>query len=155
MADLERLDLAYQLVLDSFLQRGQGLHYTELARILSVPPEAGRELLHKLMATGIPAWVYPETDLIASFAPFNSLPTQYRVMVEGRQQWFAQCGFEALAVGWVFPGKAVTVQAPCLDCGELLRVTLRDGVLLEQSHPGMVGYVDVPFGQWRRNMAYS
>jgi hypothetical protein len=43
------------------------------------------------MATpGIPGWLHPHTDYIASFAPFNNLPTQYRITIEGQQKWFGQ-----------------------------------------------------------------
>ena len=56
-------------------------------------------------------WLHPETDYIASFPPLNSLPTQYRVSVRGEQRWFAQCGFEATSVTWLFPGETVRVEA--------------------------------------------
>ncbi len=62
-------------------------------------------MLHELVATGIPAWLHPDTDYIVSFPPFHNLPTQYRVTVDGEQKWFAQCGFESLAVRWLFPGR--------------------------------------------------
>ena len=63
-------------------------------------------------------WLHPETDYIASFPPLNNLPTQYRISVRGEQRWFAQCGFEATSVTWLFPGETVRVDAPCLDCGD-------------------------------------
>ncbi len=42
------------------------------------------------MGAGTPSWLFPDTDQIASFAPLNNLPTQYRISVEGEQKWFAQ-----------------------------------------------------------------
>jgi hypothetical protein len=42
------------------------------------------------MAAGIPGWLHPSTDYIASFAPFNNLPTQYRITIERQQKWFGQ-----------------------------------------------------------------
>ena len=65
-------------------------------------------------------WLHPETDYIASFPPLNGLPTQYRVTVRGEQKWFAQCGFEATSVTWLFPGERVRIDAACLDCGDPL-----------------------------------
>jgi hypothetical protein len=54
-------------------------------------PDEGQRLLHDLINTGImPMWLHPGTDIIASFAPFNNLPTQYRITVEGQQKWFGQ-----------------------------------------------------------------
>jgi hypothetical protein len=52
--------------------------------------EEGRRLLHDLMATPVPAWLHLGTDYIVSVAPFNSLPTQYRLTIDGQQKWFAQ-----------------------------------------------------------------
>lgn len=90
MADSSVMDQTYHFVLQTMVKRGFAPHYTEIARALSVPPEGGKKLLHDLMGTGIPAWLHPGTDHIASFAPLNNLPTQYRVSVEGHQKWFAQ-----------------------------------------------------------------
>lgn len=90
MADTHQLDRTYHFVMESFVRRGQAPHYTEIARAFSVFPEEGRRLLHELMSAGLAAWLHPGTDLIASFAPFNNLPTQYRITVDGQQKWFGQ-----------------------------------------------------------------
>ncbi len=50
----------------------------------------GRELVQELFARNVPGWVHPGTDYIASFAPFNNQPTQYRITIDGHQKWFAQ-----------------------------------------------------------------
>ena len=91
MTEQAMLNKAYQLVLQRFIDTGRAPHYTEMAAELGIPPEAGRQLLHDLMATGLPAiWIHPGTDHVASFAPFSNLPTQYRITVEGTQKWFGQ-----------------------------------------------------------------
>jgi len=90
MTDQQQLDRTYHFIMESFVRQGQAPHYTGIAREFSVPPEEGRRLLHELMTTSLPIWLYPETDLIASFAPFNNLPTQYRITIDGQQKWFAQ-----------------------------------------------------------------
>jgi hypothetical protein len=89
MADVKMLDKAYHYVMDQFVQTGQAPHYTELAAGLGIPMEEGRQLVHDLVSQ-LPAWVHPGTDLIASIAPFNNLPTQYRVSVDGQQKWYGQ-----------------------------------------------------------------
>lgn len=86
----QQLDRTYHFILESFVARGFAPHFTEIAREFSVNPDEGKKLLHELMATGLPIWLYPGTDLIASFAPFNNLPTQYLITVDGQQKWFAQ-----------------------------------------------------------------
>ena len=90
MADIAVLDRAFHTIIQAFIHTGQAPHYTELAHQLGVPMEEGRELVHELFARGVPGWAHPGTDLIASFAPFNNQPTQYRVTIEGHQKWFAQ-----------------------------------------------------------------
>ena len=90
MADLELLDKGYFAIMSRVVETGQAPHYTELATELGLEMEEGRLLLHDLIATGIPAWVHPGTDFIASFPPFNILPTQYRITIDSQQKWFGQ-----------------------------------------------------------------
>lgn len=90
MADPTQLDRTYHFILEFLVDHGYAPHYTDIARAFGVQPDEGRELLRDLMNTKLPIWLYPDTDLIASFAPFNNLPTQYRITVAGRQKWFAQ-----------------------------------------------------------------
>ena len=90
MDDLTGLDRAYHRIMQCFITSGQTPHYVELAADLGLAVEEGRQLLHDLMDTGIPAWLHPQTDYLVSFAPFHNLPTQYRVTVDGQQRWFAQ-----------------------------------------------------------------
>ena len=91
MEDRQQLDKTYHYIMETFIERGSAPHFAEIARKFGVKPEEGKRLLHNLIDTHVmPMWLYPGTDLIVSFAPFNNLPTQYRVTVEGRQKWFAQ-----------------------------------------------------------------
>ena len=90
MPDLQLLDRAFASVMRRMIDTGQAPHYTELAADLGLSVEEGRQVLHDLMATGIPAWLHPDTDYIVSFPPFHNLPTQYRISVDGAQKWFAQ-----------------------------------------------------------------
>jgi hypothetical protein len=149
------VDRTHHFILETFVQRGYAPHYTEIAARFGVPPEEGKKLLHEVMSTGLPLWLYPGTDLIASFAPFNNLPTQYRISVDGRQGWFGQCGFESLALCWVFPGKAVQIDAPCLDCGEALQIVVRDGTIERSDPAGIVSYVDLPIREWSKDWPFT
>lgn len=92
MVDIQQLDRTYHFIMESFVERGQAPHYTEIARTFSIPPEEGRQLLHDLVKAELPLpiWLFPDTDLIASFAPFSNLPTQYRISVDSQKKWFAQ-----------------------------------------------------------------
>ena len=90
MADMLQLDRTYHYIMETFIKRGYAPHFTEIAKEFSIKPDEGKRLLNELMALPLPIWLYPDTDLIASFAPFNNLPTQYRISVDGQQKWFAQ-----------------------------------------------------------------
>ncbi|MCH8107408.1 MAG: hypothetical protein IIB30_03510 [Chloroflexi bacterium] len=90
MADREMLDRAFEAIMRQMVETGQAPHYTELAKQLGLSVEDGRQVLHDLIDTGIPAWLHPDTDYIVSFPPFNNMPTQYRITVDGEQKWFAQ-----------------------------------------------------------------
>jgi hypothetical protein len=71
----------YQAVIKRFVSNGSASHYSQLAVDLGVRPSAARALLHEITAMPLPNWLHPDTDLIASFAPFSNLPTLYRVSV--------------------------------------------------------------------------
>ena len=144
MTDPRTLDRAFQFIMRRFADTGRGPHYTELARAFSTSVEEGRRFLHDVVAAFSPSWLHPETDYLVSFPPFHNLPTQYRVTVEGEQKWFAQCGFEATAMTWLFPGKTVRVDAPCLDCGEPLGFAMRDGAFLRVEPARMLGHLNQP-----------
>lgn len=155
MADTDQLDQTYHFIMKCFVDTGQAPHYTDIAREFSVSPDEGKRLLHALMGAGLPNWLHPETDLIASFAPFNNLPTHYRVSVDGEQKWFAQCGLESTAISWLFPGKEVRVDAPCLATGEPLHFTMRDGAF-ERCEPDTICmYVDLPISKWANSLPFA
>jgi hypothetical protein len=144
MTDPHTLDRAFQLIMRRFAETGHGPHYTELATAFGASVEEGRRLLHDVVKAFSPSWLHTETDYLVSFPPFHNLPTQYRVTVDGEQKWFAQCGFEATAMTWLFPGKTVRVDAPCLDCNEPLVFEMRDGQFLRVEPGTMVGHLNQP-----------
>ena len=90
MSELSQLDRTYNFILRRMTETGQAPFYTEIAAELGVSVEEGRKALHDLFGAGIPGWLFPNTDLISSFAPFNNLPNQYRITIGGKQKWFSQ-----------------------------------------------------------------
>ena len=86
-----RLDQTFHIIVERMIDTGQAPHFTEIAAELGVSPAEGRRALHQLFSTrGFPGWLYPKTDNIVSFPPFNNLPTHHRLTIEGEQKWFAQ-----------------------------------------------------------------
>ena len=149
MAEPALMDRMFQRIMRALVETGRAPHYAELARALGVPIDEGRRLLHDVMQAYPIGWLHPETDYIASFPPLNNLPTQYRITVRGEQRWFAQCGFEATSVTWLFPGETVRVDAPCLDCGDPVTIEMRDGRIVWVDPPGVVGHLNYGFGPSR------
>lgn len=47
------------------------------------------------------------------------------------------------------------MEAPCLDCGEPLSATMRDGAIEDEHPPGLCGYTDLPFREWPNNWPYA
>jgi hypothetical protein len=90
MSNPTMLDKTFHIIMERMVETGQALFYTELATALGLSVEEGRKILCDLFSSGIPGWLYPRTDLIVSFAPFNNLPTQYRIAIDGQQKWFGQ-----------------------------------------------------------------
>ncbi len=90
MSEPSELDKTFRIIMKRMVETGQAPHHTELAVELGISPEEGRKALHDLFSAGIPGWLFPNTDFITSFAPFNNLPTQFRITIEGQQKWFGQ-----------------------------------------------------------------
>ena len=86
----ELVQRAYTTILQHFVQTGRAPHYTELAAMLNLEPEAARELQRDAAKAGVGCWISHETDYIASWAPFSNIPTQYLVAVDGEQRWYGQ-----------------------------------------------------------------
>jgi hypothetical protein len=91
MTKKEELNKTFHIIIEKMIATGQAPHYTEIAAGLGVSPAQGRKTLRRLFSSlGFPGWLYPKTDAIVSFAPFNNLPTQYRISIDGVQKWFGQ-----------------------------------------------------------------
>ena len=90
MSDPRLLDQLYSYTMKTTLEKGVAPHYLDVARDFSMKPEEGRAAYREMIECGIPAWFYSDTDYVASFAPFNTVPTQYLISVDGEQKWYGQ-----------------------------------------------------------------
>lgn len=143
--DVTDLDATFAAIMAEIVETGVAPHFAELAPRLGISPAECLARINTIIGR-TPGWMHPGTDYIASFPPFNNQPTQYRVSVDGEQKWFAQCGFEALACRWLFPGRTVRVDAPCLLGDEPFSIEMRDEEILSVSPETMVGYTRSPVG---------
>ena len=55
---------------------------------------------------------------------------------------------------WLFPGKTVRIDAPCLDCGEPLMIEMCDAQVLTVVPAGIVGYAYSEVGGPPENRAW-
>lgn len=150
-----QLDRVHHFILSTLVAGGEAPDPGAIARALGVEPDEGRRLLHQLMASGLPMWLEPGTDRIASFAPFSIVPTPYLLGVNGQQRWFGQCGIESLAAGWLFPDQALHLEARGPGGGEPLRIVLRNGSIEHADPAGIVLYVDLPISRWARDWPFT
>jgi hypothetical protein len=49
----------------------------------------------------------------------------------------------------------VRIDSVCLDCGEPVRVDVKDGVIETQEPEGIIGHVSLPMNRWMINIPYS
>ena len=156
MPEPSRLDRTFSIIIERMIATGKAPSHTDIAAELGVPPEQGRSALRKLiLGFGFPGWFTPKTDNIETFAPFSVVPTRHRVTIGGEQKWFAQCAFESLAICWLFPGRTVRVDSVCPDCGEPVRVEVKDGKIEVEEPKGLIGHVSIPLRRWIFNWPYT
>ena len=90
MAEETLVQRAYTIILKHFVRTGRAPHFTELAAMVGVHPEAARELQREAAAAATGCWITPDTDYIASWSPFSNTPTQYLVTAAGERKWYGQ-----------------------------------------------------------------
>lgn len=91
MSGKGQLTKTYHFIMERMIDAGKAPDYREIAAELGVDPEEGRKILRRLFSTiGFPGWFQPKTENIMSFAPFSNCPNNYRLTIDGKQNWFAQ-----------------------------------------------------------------
>jgi hypothetical protein len=90
MTDANLVQQAYTAIQQHFIETGRAPHFTELASTLKITPDEARIVQRDAAKAGVGCWISPDTDYIASWAPFSNIPTQYLVTIEDQQTWYAQ-----------------------------------------------------------------
>jgi hypothetical protein len=49
----------------------------------------------------------------------------------------------------------VRIDSVCLDCGEPIRVEVKDGRIEAEEPAGIIGHVSVPLNRWMLDIPYS
>ena len=91
MLQSKHLNKTFNIIIERMIATGQAPKYTEISAELEISSLEGQKVLQKLFSIrGFPGWFFPNTDEIASFAPFNNSQNNYRLTIEGEQKWFGQ-----------------------------------------------------------------
>ena len=92
MIDQNVTQRAFTTILEHFVATGRAPHYGELADVLDIGMEEGREVQRAAVEASPIAgcWLARDTDHIESWAPFSNVPTQYLMSVGGVQKWYGQ-----------------------------------------------------------------
>ena len=124
--DVALRNLTYQL----FVELGRAPTVDDAAVAISSTPDgvwASWERLHSAHALVLQAG----TREIRMANPFSAVPTAYRVFADNRW-WFANCAWDAFGIGAALHTDSRIV-ASCADCGEPLRIEVRNEELDDDS----------------------
>ena len=99
----------------------------------------------------------PGTRDIRMAAPFAGVPTAFQVRVDDHS-YFANCIWDALGISTVLAGQGraptTSIATRCPDCGDSLRVQVRDGrVMLDP--PDAVVHFAVPASRWWADIVFT
>jgi hypothetical protein len=117
--DVALRNLTYRL----FVEDGRAPAADEVARAAGLTVDAvqaGFRRLHDAHALVL----NPATTEIRMANPFSAVPSAYRVRADGRW-WYAICAWDAFGVCAAL-GVDGRIETSCPDCGEPLRVEVRD-----------------------------
>jgi hypothetical protein len=82
--------------------------------------------------------------------PFSAVPTAYRALSGGRS-WYANCIWDALGIVALLRADG-DVETTCEDCGEPLRLRVRNGALEPTEH---VVHFAVPAAHWYDDIGFT
>ncbi len=143
-----------KLILDSFLATGRAPNVGDIMSALGLSRPAVLEAFREIAIIDT-FWVEKGTENIRILSPFANISTPYKVTIGGEQKWYAVCGIEALAIWVFFPGQTVQIDAYCRDCGEPMRLKLKDGQIVEQSSDQIVAHLSVPVARWFDDLPFA
>ena len=132
-----------------FVELGRAPTADEVAAMLARPVEdilAGWQRLHRAHALVLA----PGAAELLMANPFAARPTPFRVDAAARS-WYGNCAWDAFGVGAALHADC-TVDTTCPDCGEAVRVSVRDG---RPDRDDLVFHVLVPAARWWADIGYT
>ncbi len=137
------------LVYRTFLETGAAPAATQLAAELNASTEEVQDALESLEAEHALVLAPATSGTIWMAHPFSNVPTDYRVVANGRS-WWANCAWDALGIVSL-QHRDADIQSRCACCAEPIALTARDGVIRGQA---LLHFVVPPRRFWE-NVAYT
>ena len=104
----------------------------------------------KHLAAGKVLILAPNDGNIWAANPFCAVPSGFRVEAGGKAYW-GICIWDALGISATL-GKDAVIQAPCGDCGDAMRLEVRNGELVHSE--GIIHFA-VPAHHWWDNIGFT
>jgi hypothetical protein len=143
--DLELRNRTYGL----FVEVGRAPSAAEVAEVAGLPVqdvEAGWRRLHEAHALVL----NPATTELRMANPFSAVPSAYRVRADDRW-WYANCAWDAFGVCAALQTDG-RVETSCPDCGEPIRVEVRDERPDDES---LLFHCLVPAAHWWDDIVFT
>jgi hypothetical protein len=134
----------------SFIEDGRAPMPAEIAAKVHLPLDDVEAALEELHRTDVIA-LAPGTRYVWLAHPFSALDAPFRVGSDGRT-WDAICIWDALGV-LALLGADGDVSTTCPDCGEPLRVEVREGAVHSPEEP--VVHFGVPAARWYEDVGFT
>jgi len=121
----------------------------QIAEALQRPHAEIQEAV-KHLAAGKVLILAPNDGNIWAANPFCAVPSGFRVEARGKTYW-GICIWDSLGIAAALQADAV-IRAPCGDCGEDLRLEVRNGELIHSE--GIVHFA-IPAHHWWDNIGFA
>lgn len=122
----------------------------QTAQTFDINPEQAASLYRELNDRHA-IFLEPGTLDVRMAFPFSGIPTDFRVVVNGKKYW-ANCAWDMLGIPAALHSSAAAIDAKCAESGEPLRLELRDGAVL---HSGVRIHFAVPFARWYEDLPHT
>ncbi len=125
----------------------------ELASIVGMPQADAEASLHRL-ADARMIVLAPGTPFVWMAHPFSALPTSFEVR-SGDRRWWGNCIWDSLGI-LAAVGVDGEVRTSCPDCGEPLRLEVRDGeVAADPAGERAVVHFAIPAAHWWDDIGFN
>lgn len=121
----------------------------QIAEALRRPQAEIQEAL-KHLAAGKALILAPNDGNIWAANPFCAVPSGFRVEAGGKTYW-GICIWDSLGISAAL-GKDAVIRAPCGDCGDTMRLEVRNGALV---HTEGIIHFAVPAHHWWDNIGFT